>query len=281
LDERRLLSVNEAIRCLREDPRYADLIRDTYLGEDVGEAAERFKRSAEFEEVLQMVRSSLQGGTVLDLGAGNGIASYSLALSGATCVYALDPDASDAVGTGALRRLTAHLPVVPLMGVGEHIPLRDQSIDLVYVRQALHHASDLRRLLSECARVLKRGGALLACREHVVDDAKQLEEFLGNHPVHQLAGGENAFSLAEYLQAIREGGLEIQCVIRPWDSVINAFPAVRTREELRQTPAALLRRQLGGLGGLISHVPGVRPSAFAWLNRSQPGRLYSFLARKL
>jgi hypothetical protein len=36
---------------------------------------------------------------------------------------------------------------------------------------------------------------LLATREHVVDDPAQHAEFLARHPVHQLAGGENAFSL--------------------------------------------------------------------------------------
>jgi SAM-dependent methyltransferase len=274
------MNIDEAIRHLRADPRHVDLVRDAYLGEDLGEAAERFLRSAEFEEVRGIAGPGLAGGHVLDLGAGNGIASYAFALSGAGVVLALDPDPSNEVGIGALRALTAGLPVVPVAGIGEGLPFRDDSMDLVYARQVLHHASDLRRLLSECARVLKPGGTLLACREHVVDDARQLEEFLRNHPVHQLAGGENAYSLPEYLQAITEGGLHIQRTLRPWDSVINAFPAVRSTEELRQTPARLLKDRFGGLGVMISRVPGATSIVFSWLNRSQPGRLYSFVATK-
>ncbi len=274
-----LMTKDQAIRQIRQDPRYADLVRDAYLGEDVQEAAERFRRSAEFEEVVEIVRPSLDG-KVLDLGAGNGIASYALAHSGAGIVVALDPDPSKEVGMGALRALTSDLPIRALAGVGEALPLRDGSMDLVYIRQVLHHALDLRRLLSECARVLKRGGTLLACREHVVDDEGQLEEFLSNHPVHQLAGGENAFSFPEYVDAIKESGLLIRRIIRPWDSVINAFPTVRSTEELRQTPAVLLRKRFGALGGFISNLPGVRPVVFSRLNRSQPGRLYSFLATK-
>jgi ubiquinone/menaquinone biosynthesis C-methylase UbiE len=274
------MTIDEAVRHLRADSRYVDLVRDTYLGGDVKEAAERFLRSAEFEEVLEMVRACLKGGRVLDLGAGNGIASYALALSGPRLVVALDPSPSNEVGMGVLRALTADLPVAPLVGIGERMPFRDESMDLVYIRQVLHHASDLGGLLSECARVLKRGGALLACREHVVDDEKQLAEFLRNHPVHQLVGSENAFSLPEYLQAIAESGLDIQRTMRPWDNVINAFPAVRTNDELRRFPAALLKEKLGRLGGLISHLPGIQLFVLARLNRSMPGRLYSFLATK-
>jgi len=63
---------------------------------------------------------------------------------------------------------------LPPIGVGESMPLRDRSIDLVYARQLLHDAIGLLCLLSECARVLKPGGALLACR--TVDNEDQLEE---------------------------------------------------------------------------------------------------------
>jgi ubiquinone/menaquinone biosynthesis C-methylase UbiE len=274
------MTVEEAVLCLRENPEYSDLVRDAYLGEDTLEAAERFRNSAEFADVLELVGPFLRGSTVLDLGSGNGIASYSLARSGAGSVFAVDPDASNDVGTGALRRLTADLPVFALVGVGEQIPLRDRSINLVYVRQVLHHASDLPRLLSECARVLKRGGALLACREHVVDDEDQLHEFLRDHPVHQLAGGEHAFRLQEYLQAIEGSGLRIRRIMQPWDTVINAFPAVRTIHELRQFPVALLKSKLGAVGSVISHLPGVQPLVLWRLNRSAPGRLYSFFAIK-
>ncbi len=172
-----------------------------------------------------------------------------------------DRDPSDDIGIRALQSLTGRLAVIPLIGVGEQIPLRDLSVDLVYVRQVLHHASDLPLLVSECARVLKRGGVLLVCREHVVDDERQLDEFLRDHPVHQLAGGENAFCLPEYLQAIEASGLQVQRVLRPWDSVINAFPVVRTNDELREFPTTLLKRKLGLAGELISRLVGVRQSS--------------------
>jgi SAM-dependent methyltransferase len=271
----------EAIGVLRENPRYAQLVRDSYLGEDVRESAERFSASAEFADVLALARSRFSGGMVLDVGAGNGIASFAFARSGARVVFALEPDLSTTIGLGALRPLVAGMAVEAVCAMGEAIPLRSGSVDLVYARQVLHHASDLRELLSECARVLKPGGLLLACREHVVDDERQLDEFLRGHPVHQLAGGENAFRLREYLRGIESSGLRMDRVLRPRDSIINAFPGVRTREELQREPSTILIRKLGGFGALISRMPGIQQAVRAYLNRRrEPGRLYTFVATK-
>ncbi len=153
---------------------------------------------------------------------------------------------------------------------GERLPLPDASVDIMYACQVLHHAQDLDRLMSEVARVLRPGGVMLACREHVVDDDGQLQLFLANHPVHQLAGGENAFPLPRYVAAIRAAG----------DSVINAFPAVRSTEELRGLPAERLRRRLGALGRLAGAIPGVQQLVWRRIRRPVPGRMYSFIAHK-
>ncbi len=273
-------AIDEAIRTLRNDPRYAQLIHDSYLSADVTESAERFHRSTEFAEVHGLIGRHIQGGRILDLGAGRGISSYAFGRSGAQIVYALEPDPSDEVGYGAIRRLQPGLPIQIIEALGENIPLRDGQLDVVYARQVLHHTRDLARVLGECARVLKSGGVLLVCREHVVDDEHQLADFLSNHPVHQLVGGENAYSLDQYLQAILAAGLRLQRLLGPWDSIINAFPAVRSPDALRRYPRTRLERKLGKLGAVMSFLPGVNALIWRRLNRPVPGRLYSFLAVK-
>ena len=113
----------------------------------------------------------------------------------------------------------------------EELPIADATVDVVYSRQVLHHAAELDRFVGEVARILRPGGVLLACREHVVDDDAQKRAFLAAHPVNRLAGGENAFALPEYIAAIAAAGLALDRSLGPWDSIINAFPQVRSSAE--------------------------------------------------
>lgn len=275
-----LLSTEEAVRELRRNPASSALVRDTYLDEDVRESATRFLTSAEFASVLELVGPALPGAEVLDLGAGRGIASFALASSGAGVVYALEPDPSSEVGRGAISELPNSLPIEALDGTGEHIPLADESIDIVYVRQTLRHTADLPKTLLECARVLRSGGVFLACREHVVDDERQLQQFLEAHPLHRMTGGENAFPLKTYVAAILNARLVLDCVLGPWDSVINAFPEVRSQQELERMPCRILGRRFGHLGRALSFVPGVDTLVWLRIRRPLPGQLHTFLARK-
>ena len=193
-------------------------------------------------------------------------------------MIAARPDESDEVGRGAMARAGTDFEVIDAFG--ERLPLPDASVDIIYAREVLHHAQDLDRLMAEVVRFLRRGGVMLACREHVVDDDGQLQLFLANHPVHQLAGGENAFPLPRYVAAIGAAGLVDLRVLDPWDSVINAFPAVRSTEELRRLPAERLRRRLGALGRLAGAIPGVRQLVWRRIRWPDPGRMYSFIAHK-
>lgn len=274
-----MVSTEEAVRRLRDDPGAADLVQDAYLGLDVEEGAERFFRSGEFAEVRRLLAGRIEDAVVLDVGAGNGIASYAFAKSGARLVYALEPDPSDEIGRGAIARACAGLAVELVEATGEGIPLGDASVDIVYARQVLHHSDDLRQFLGECARVLRPGGVLLACREHVVDDDEQLAAFLAAHPVHSMTGGEHAYPLHEYEDALRSAGFRID-VLDPWDSVINAFPAVRSQAELRRYPQDRLRRRVGPLAPLLAAVPPVRRAFWRRVRQPTPGRMYSFVAHR-
>jgi SAM-dependent methyltransferase len=272
------VTIDEAVRSLRRDPSYADLVRDAYLGRDVADSFRRFAESAEFDAVRSILGGRLGGATVLDLGAGTGMASAAFVRAGAGRVIAVEPDESDEVGRGAMGRAGADFEVID--ACGEQLPLPDATVDVVYARQVLHHAQDLESLMAEVARVLRPGGMVLACREHVVDSDEQLQVFLTNHPVHRLAGGEHAFPLSTYVAAIRGAGLVDIKVLGPWDSVINAYPAVRSADELRRMPGEQLRHRLGTLGRFVGSIPGV-PQLVLWrMQRRGPGRLYSFIACK-
>lgn len=268
------MTIDEAIEALREDPASADLVRDAYLGRDVAASVARFRQSRECAEILDLLAPSLGGATVVDLGAGIGMAAAAFLDAGAARVIAVEPDPSDEVGRGALARAGVRCEVID--SVGEALPLADGSVDVVFCRQVLHHARDLDRMVSEVARVLRPGGTLLACREHVVWSDKDLQAFLASHPVNRLAGGENAFRLDDYVGAMRAAGLRVVRVIRPYDSVINSFPMVNEPEALRTLARDRLKHRLPWIGGVIAAVPGARQLVLRRLERRTPGIMFSF-----
>jgi ubiquinone/menaquinone biosynthesis C-methylase UbiE len=279
------MSWDEAVRQLRAVPDHARLVRDAYLDEDTLEAARRFASSDEFREALSILQETVnlpRPWTILDIGSGNGISAYAFAGTGSK-VFAVEPDSSNDVGTGAIRRLkeACSLDIEILEQSAERISLPDGVADIVYVRQALHHAPDLGTMLSELHRVIKDGGCLLACREHVVDDDRQLEEFLESHPLHKWYGGEHAYSLNEYRRCIQEAGFRLVRILGPFETVINVAPG--SMDDLKDDLA--MRWRFPGSRTILKTL-WKREAIWSFCTRilsrfsRTPGRLYSFIARK-
>jgi hypothetical protein len=133
-------------------------------------------------------------------------------------------------------------------------------------------------MVAEVARVLRPGGVLLACREHVVDNyGRSLDAFLKTQADHQLYGGENAFTLPDYRSAINDSGLTLELELGPYDTVVNAFP--NTPKTLREK---VLRSRAGrGLRLILPEATVADIGLWYLRHRRAPGRLYSFLATKL
>ena len=279
-----MMSAEDAIRQLSHDPALKPLLFHSYIDEDVVCAALRFARGEEFQTAASLVWAAgiRPPARVLDLGAGRGIASLAWALRGYD-VTAVEPDPSALVGSGAIRQLQerTNIPITVVEDVGEHLPLADGSFDLVYVRQTLHHASDLHQMCAEAARVLRRNGVLLATREHVVSGQRQLVAFLGGHPVHRLTGGENAYTLAHYTRALRHAGFRHIRTLGPVQSPINLYPD--TPASIRLIASGTARRMLGDrVGPLVACLP-LYYLVWAYLASTRlgaPGRMHSFIARK-
>jgi ubiquinone/menaquinone biosynthesis C-methylase UbiE len=260
----------EVILDIRTSLEFKDLVRLSYLEEDLHLNVKRFKDSEEFHETIKWIKHYSSGNTILDIGAGNGISSISFALNG-YAVTSLEPDQSNTVGSGAIRKLALDLnlsSVTVIEGYAEKLPFMDNAFDILYARQSMHHAQDLSTFIKEAYRVLKKGGILFTLRDHVVDNEIQKSEFLSGHPLHKFYGGENAFSKEEYLFAMRSAGFNIKKILGPYDSIINLFPTTKENIYHRPLPSWLFK--------LLCRYYKFRTNNMSYA----AGRLYSFLAQK-
>jgi len=275
----------QAVQWLRNQPDQAELARACYFDDPLEAAAERYRQSAEWEAMRDLLPPP--SGQAIDLGAGRGISSYALAKDGWR-VTAVEPDPSPLVGAGAIRTLAQQcgLPIAVAQLEGESLPANDGFFDVALARQALHHARNLDSFVKEAARVLKPGGVFLATREHVVDRPEEMQTFLDSHALHRLYGGENAFSLEQYRAAIASAGLVMAMEFGPLDSVINYFPA--TMNDLRENIHHRFLLKLGRPGKRLAQLADLATGdllsrmALGYISKRDrtPGRLYTFLARK-
>jgi ubiquinone/menaquinone biosynthesis C-methylase UbiE len=275
----------ETIQYIRTKPEYKKLVRESYLEEDLEVNVKRFSNSKEFSETLNIIRHYAQyAKRIADIGAGNGVSSVALAQRGYE-VVAVEPYESSTVGYGAIKILKQQLNLsnlTVLTDFGESISLPDASVDVVYVRQAMHHAADLRKFIAEAARILKSGGLFIGVREHIVYDEKDRQWFLESHPLQKFYGGENAYTVEEYSDAITRAGLKLEKVIPYFENVINYFPL--TQDDFNGQK--LLENKIGGLSKLKS-LQALYAVYFRLrygkniLDDSRiAGRMYSFIALK-
>ena len=279
--ESKISTWEDAVIWLRNQPDKRQLVLDAFYDDPLIAAAQRYFASDEWQAVSQLLRE--RTGRALDVGAGRGIASYALAHEGFR-VTALEPDPSALVGAGAIRALAAEarLPIDVVEEFSERLPFANEAFDVVFARAVLHHTRDLESACREMFRVLRPGGIFVAAREHVISKEADLAQFLDQHPLHHLYGGEHAFLLDRYTAALDDAGFARVEVLSPLKSPINLFPYTidSLRHEIvgrlsRKIPAGPLWRTALGSNRIFKSLLSI---AERFDNR--PGRLYSFVGYK-
>ena len=170
----------------------------------------------------------------------------------------------------------------------ENIRFQDGFFDIVYVRQAMHHANNLQKFLMECSRVLKPGGILFTIRDHAIFNEEDKQWFLKCHPLQQFYGGENAFTPGEYKMAMTEAGLLVKKELKFYDSVINYYPLSieglrKSKEQNFNNLKTTLKKKIGILANLpfaLDLYKWKNRSSFLLDERSVAGRMYSYIAQK-
>jgi ArsR family transcriptional regulator len=134
---------------------------------------------------------------VADLGCGDGYLTIE-ASKWASRVVAVDRSRSVLERARGLARRRRVRNVIWKRGELERLPIRDGSVDVALLSQALHHAADPARALAEAVRILVPGGRLLVLdlREH---DQTWARERLGDAWL--------GFSDAHLAKLLKESGL--------------------------------------------------------------------------
>ncbi|MHB8120730.1 MAG: methyltransferase domain-containing protein [Desulfuromonadaceae bacterium] len=211
-------------------PQLKELVYLCYKTPDFANNARRYYNSQEFHEVLSMFVELGHSATalekVLDIGCGNGIASYSLARSGYD-VIGIDSSLGELAGIRAAEKLQGLDEVqFEVRHVSSHfLEFPNESFDIVWMREVLHHIDDLVSFLCEVKRVLKPGGILCCLRDVVIWNEEQRVHFFENHPFYHITHDEGCFFLKEYHYAFEAAGFFLEKELNPLESVINTYPA--------------------------------------------------------
>ncbi len=114
----------------------------------------RFLLTEKFRRSVKPFKGQLDGWTALTVCGGSGMDAEFLAAAGASVI-------SSDLSLGAARRVRERarrhgVSIASIVADVEHLPFADQSVDLVYVHDGLHHLEDPWAGLAEMTRVARR-----------------------------------------------------------------------------------------------------------------------------
>jgi SAM-dependent methyltransferase len=168
------------------------------------ERVKKGKESLYFRFLMGIVK--FKGGKLLDFAAGTCWTSYIFAKNGYD-VVALEMNPSDLCGIGIFKNYRDKMPFQAVMGDCARSPLKEGIFDVVFCHQAMHHASDLDRMVSEMARCAKKGGLVIAGGEHIRPFFTGDEAFRKKHPAVIFGANEHAYPHYRYRDAFKKAGI--------------------------------------------------------------------------
>jgi len=210
-------------------PELRSLVYSCYKTPDLIDNARRFYQSSEFQECIRILselgKTPDKNLKVLDLGCGNGIASYALSRAGYS-VIGMDSSSGEIAGINAAKKIqnldNAMFEI--LHSTGERLNFSDDTFDVIWLRETLHHIKKLEGFLKELNRVLKADGIVCCLRDAVIWNESQRQHFFASHPFYPITKDEGCYYLSEYLSAFGKSGLVLEKIFDPCSSVINSAP---------------------------------------------------------
>ena len=98
----------------------------------------------------------------------------------------------------------------------DKLPFKSDIFDIVFVNNAVHHASSLQNTCYEISRVLKRGGRLILTNEPVISSIKRINkktyEILNED--REKGFNENIYTLKDYIKSLKRANLKPKIYLR-------------------------------------------------------------------
>ncbi len=197
------------------NPENIERYREQFLALPEGDGSELYTHGA-FKNISGLAAQyyefvghlGLTGGeSVLEIGADSCWSVAKFARKGCNCV-ALDINHHLIVSDLFMQEYGVYFERV--VADMNRLPFQDDSFDVVFCSQVLHHSTDLRGTMKEIARVLKPGGRLALFSEPMFGLLFSWRKLLYGREARKLGIEERIYSIGEWLGAMRDAGLSPQ-----------------------------------------------------------------------
>jgi ubiquinone/menaquinone biosynthesis C-methylase UbiE len=197
------------------------------------------------ERITRQLLPLIEGGgaRVLEVGAGSGRDSVTLAKAGSTVVV-LDYVPSSLVTAGRVAK-AAGCEVLLVCGDATNMPIKDGCLDVVFHQGLMEHFRDPNPLLEENRRVLRDGGHVLVDvpqKYHIYTAVKHVLIVLNKW----FAGWETEYTVGGLEKLVRKNGFNVVRSYGDW--MVPGFFYRSLRYVLARSRVAVLPKYPKGLG---------------------------------
>jgi len=170
--------------------------------------------------------------TVIDLGSGMGGTARYLAKTYGCSVVGLNlSEAENNLHRKKNREQGLEHMIDVVDGNFEHVPYSDESFDVAWSQDAILHSPDRRKVFTEAARVLKKGGELVFTDPMQSEDA--YEEFL--QPILKRIHLESMATPRYYIDLARELGMELVAFENLTQQLTNHYAKILEQTEKNES----------------------------------------------
>lgn len=159
-----------------------------------------------FRHMIEIIKMKKSTGKILDCASGIGWVSHIFTKYDYDVVN-IEINPSPLCGIGFLRIHRNKISFENIQGDCENLPIRTGKFDVVFCYQALHHMTNINKMVYEMARCAKKGGLVIAGGEPIKPFFSDEKRFIDENPTSRFGTNEHAYPYYQYINAFKNAGL--------------------------------------------------------------------------